>query len=138
MAEPCCVWLLNSNRCSPHRYKYAYTERAGCGRAAEKRSCNDESVVCDNEHESRSGGRSLQARSFRIPAKSAATAELITAVREILKGKSYLSPQIAQDTVDFLLGSGKEYVEEKRLTQRQREVLQLFAEGWSMKEMPTR
>ena len=67
--------------------------------------------------------------------KSAATTELITAVRNILKGKSYLSPQIAHDTVTFLLRSGKEYVEEKRLTQRQREVLQLFAEGCSMKEI---
>ena len=67
--------------------------------------------------------------------KSAAAAELITAVRDVLKGKSYLSPLITKDTVTFLLKSGKEYVEEKHITQRQREVLQLLAEGWAMKEI---
>ena len=58
------------------------------------------------------------------------------AVREVLKGKSYLSPTIAKDTVDFLLRQDKELIEEgQRLTERQREVLQLIAEGKSMKEV---
>jgi len=67
--------------------------------------------------------------------KSAAASELITAVRDILKGKSYLSPLITKDTVTFLLRTGKEYVEEKQITQRQREILQLLAGGQSMKEI---
>lgn len=66
--------------------------------------------------------------------KHAAASELITAVREVLRGKSYLSPLITKDTFDFLLRSGKTY-SEPRITMRQREVLQLLAEGLSMKEV---
>jgi len=67
--------------------------------------------------------------------KSAAASELSTAVREVLKGKSYLSPLITKDTVDFLLRKGKSRAEPPRITKRQREVLQLLAEGHSMKEV---
>jgi len=67
--------------------------------------------------------------------KSAAASELITAVREVLKGKSYLSPLITKDTVDFLLRERKSRAELPRITKRQREVLQLLAEGLSMKEV---
>src|SRR6267143_2248828 len=83
----------------------------------------------------------LAAEAFRRGAsgyllKTCAAAELTTAVREVLRGKSYLSPTIAKDTVDFLLRQGKRLIEEgDRLTERQREVLQLLAEGKCMKEV---
>jgi len=83
----------------------------------------------------------LAAEAFRRGAsayllKTCAASELTIAVREVLKGKSYLSPVIAKDTVDFILRQGKELIEEgNRLTERQREVLQLLAEGKSMKEV---
>lgn len=83
----------------------------------------------------------LAAEAFRRGAsayllKTCAASELVLAVREVLKGKSYLSPAIAKDTVDFLLRQDKEIIEEgQRLTERQREVLQLIAEGKSMKEV---
>lgn len=67
--------------------------------------------------------------------KSTAAKELVTAIREVRRGKSYLSPLITKDTVQFLLRSGKTIELEKRLTARQREVLQLIAEGMSMKEV---
>jgi len=68
--------------------------------------------------------------------KTCAASELTIAVREVLKGRSYLSPAIASDTVDFLLSQGKVLVEEgDRLTERQREVLQLLAKGKSIKEI---
>jgi DNA-binding NarL/FixJ family response regulator len=67
--------------------------------------------------------------------KNTAAKELVTAIREVLKGKSYLSPLITHDTVQFLLRSGKSFEPDKRLTPRQREVLQLIAEGMSMKEV---
>jgi DNA-binding NarL/FixJ family response regulator len=83
----------------------------------------------------------LAAEAFRRGAsayllKTCAASELVVAVREVLKGKSYLSPAIAKDTVDFLLRQDKELIAEgQRLTERQREVLQLIAEGKSMKEV---
>ena len=67
--------------------------------------------------------------------KSSAAAELVTAVQRSLRSESYLSPLITKDTVDFLLRSRKPFVEEKRITRRQSEVLQLLAEGMSMKEI---
>jgi len=83
----------------------------------------------------------LAAEAFRRGAsgylvKTCAASELTIAVREVLRGKSYLSPMIAKDTVDFLLRQDKRLVEESdRLTERQREVLQLLAEGKCMKEV---
>ena len=82
----------------------------------------------------------LAAEAFRRGAsgylvKTCAASELAVAVREVLRGKSYLSPMIAKDTVDFLLRQDKKLVDEAdRLTERQREVLQLLAEGKCMKE----
>jgi DNA-binding NarL/FixJ family response regulator len=61
--------------------------------------------------------------------------ELVVAVRRVLRGESYLSPLITKDTVDFLLRTGAAYHEEKHLSGRQSEVLQLLAEGKSMKEI---
>jgi DNA-binding NarL/FixJ family response regulator len=67
--------------------------------------------------------------------KSSAAEELVRAIRRALKSESYLSPMITKETVDFLLRSGSSYAEEKKITRRQSEVLQLLAEGMSMKEI---
>jgi len=67
--------------------------------------------------------------------KTSAAAELITAIRRELKSESYLSSIITKETVSFLLRSRQSYVEEKRITSRQSEILQLLAEGMSMKEI---
>ena len=83
----------------------------------------------------------LAAEAFRRGAsgfllKTCAASELAIAVREVLRGRSYLSPTIAKDTVDFLLRQDKKLIDESdRLTERQREVLQLLAEGKCMKEV---
>jgi DNA-binding NarL/FixJ family response regulator len=62
--------------------------------------------------------------------KSSAATELKQAIREALKGRSYITPLIAGDVVCSLI----EARETPELTTRQREVLQLLAEGRSMKE----
>ena len=83
----------------------------------------------------------LAAEAFRRGAsayllKTCAASELIVAVREVLNGKSYLSPAIAKETVDVLLSEEKEFINEgPRLSEREREVLQLLAEGKLMKEI---
>jgi len=83
----------------------------------------------------------LAAEAFRRGAsgyllKTCASSEMVTAVRKVLRGMTYLSPTLSKDTVDFLRRQretlGKE---EERLTERQREVLQLLAEGKAMKEI---
>lgn len=67
--------------------------------------------------------------------KSSAAEELVRAIRRALRSESYLSPTITKETVDFLLRNGNAYEENKRITVRQSEVLQLLAEGRSMKEI---
>jgi DNA-binding NarL/FixJ family response regulator len=63
--------------------------------------------------------------------KQSAGDELVQAIREILQGRAYLTPLIAKDTITVLMEAQKE---ESKLTARQREVLQLIAEGKTMKE----
>ncbi len=68
--------------------------------------------------------------------KTCAASELVLAVRDVLRGRSYLSPAMSRDAVNFLRKHNKNMVyEDDRLTQRQREVLQLLAEGKVMKEV---
>jgi DNA-binding NarL/FixJ family response regulator len=67
--------------------------------------------------------------------KSSAAEELMMAIRRALRSESYLSPLITADTVDFLLRSGHAFTAETKLTRRQSEILQLLAEGMSMKEI---
>jgi DNA-binding NarL/FixJ family response regulator len=68
--------------------------------------------------------------------KTCAAAEMVVAVREVLRGKSYVSPAFSRETINFLRWHNKKLVhEEERLTERQREVLQLLAEGKVMKEV---
>ena len=67
--------------------------------------------------------------------KHSAAEELVIALRKVVQGESYLSPLIARETVTFLLNQGKSSVDEKRITKRQTEILQLLAEGMSMKEV---
>jgi DNA-binding NarL/FixJ family response regulator len=68
--------------------------------------------------------------------KTSAASEVVISVREALRGKSYLSPSLSREALDLSLWQNKKMVEEaERLTERQREVLQLLAEGRGMKEV---
>lgn len=62
--------------------------------------------------------------------KQSAAEELLTALRKVARGESYLSPLITRETVTHLLDRSKE----QEITARQSEILQLLAEGKSMKE----
>jgi DNA-binding NarL/FixJ family response regulator len=68
--------------------------------------------------------------------KTCASSEMVLAVREALRGKSYVSRGLSQDAINSFRWRNKKLInEEERLTQRQREVLQLLAEGKVMKEV---
>jgi len=68
--------------------------------------------------------------------KTCASSELVTAVREVLRGYTYVSRGLPNDEINFLRRQNTESAErEQRLTERQREVLQLLAEGKGMKEV---
>jgi DNA-binding NarL/FixJ family response regulator len=68
--------------------------------------------------------------------KDAGTAELEVAVRAAARGETYLSPAISRRMIqDYLEVVGGEGGALEQLTPRQREVLQLVAEGNSVKEI---
>ena len=64
--------------------------------------------------------------------KSSAAQELKQAIQEALRGRSYITPLITRDVVGSLI---EQRAPRHELTSRQREVLQLLAEGKSMKEV---
>ncbi len=66
--------------------------------------------------------------------KRSAGSELVTAIRQVLQKRSYVTPIITGDVVGAL-ASRAERGPKVELTARQREVLQLLAEGHSMKEV---
>jgi DNA-binding NarL/FixJ family response regulator len=68
--------------------------------------------------------------------KTCTIEELVTTVRRVLRGMTYMSSRLSKATVSYLRRQSKMPVgEEERLTDRQREVLQLLAEGKLMKEV---
>lgn len=69
--------------------------------------------------------------------KDCAFEELATAIRQVARGNTYLSPRIAELVVNGYLNktSGPSHASGSMLTPREREVLQLLAEGRSAKEV---
>jgi len=61
--------------------------------------------------------------------------ELIKAIQEAAHGRSYVTSLLAKDLITLLLEADRPPSEESPLTPRQREVLQLIAEGRTMKEV---
>ena len=82
----------------------------------------------------------LAAEAFRVGAsgyllKRSAASELATAIREVTQGRTYITPLVAEGLVESLLHVEQPRTTVHTLTSRQREVLQLLAEGRSMKEV---
>jgi len=68
--------------------------------------------------------------------KHSAPAELITAMREALQGRTYVTPSLITAASEILSsGSLSRRTSSIRLTPRRREILQLVAEGRSAKEV---
>ena len=66
--------------------------------------------------------------------KRSAGSELLTAIREVMKRRSYVTPLVTEGMLGSLMHPSAEG-HARQLTSRQREVLQLLAEGKSMKEV---
>lgn len=68
--------------------------------------------------------------------KYSAPEELVTAIHMALEGKTYITPGIAAKVLqEFRRGSKDDAAPQTALTKRQREILQLLAEGCSAKEI---
>ncbi len=80
----------------------------------------------------------LAVEAFRIGAsafllKRSAASELVSAIREALQGRLYVTSLVTKDLVGTFLTKSEQAP--RTITPRQREVLQLLAEGHSMKQV---
>jgi DNA-binding NarL/FixJ family response regulator len=66
--------------------------------------------------------------------KTSAGGELLRALREVIRGGTYITPQMTDGMVGSFIHNFKRRKSTSHLTLRQKEVLQLLAEGRSMKE----
>ena len=82
----------------------------------------------------------LAAEAFRVGAsgfllKNSAAVELFQAIQEVLRGRSYVTPQATAGLVGAFLHQPESGKKPRELSPRQREALQLLAEGHSMKDI---
>jgi DNA-binding NarL/FixJ family response regulator len=80
--------------------------------------------------------RALRSGAAGYLVKDAATAELELAIRSVTEEKTYLSPSISRTVINsYLERVGGQLSPLEQLTPRQREILQLLAEGRNTKEI---
>jgi DNA-binding NarL/FixJ family response regulator len=80
--------------------------------------------------------RALEAGASGYVLKHSAPAELIAAIRAALTGQTYISPALAGEVIQSLKYEPRTGADPtSKLTPRQREILQLLAEGRSAKEI---
>jgi DNA-binding NarL/FixJ family response regulator len=90
------------------------------------------SAHADEEHVC----QALRAGAAGYLLKDAGTAELEIALRAVARGETYLSPAVSKHVIaDYIRRTGGESGSLELLTPRQREVLQLIAEGHTTKEI---
>jgi len=80
-------------------------------------------------------GEAFRAGASAFLLKQAAAFELSAAIEQVLKGRSYVSPRAAKGQAHISLRDPKARAHAAQPTPRQREVIQLLAEGHSMKEV---
>jgi DNA-binding NarL/FixJ family response regulator len=78
--------------------------------------------------------RAFEAGASGYVLKHAPPSELLTAIHEVLKGRTYVTPMIAGELVQSYM-SASQGDKSQQLTRRQVETLQLLAEGYSAKEI---
>ncbi len=80
--------------------------------------------------------RAMEAGAAGFVLKHSASAELVTAVHDAMRGQTYITPLIARELLEsYREGATGSHPPAQQLTARQREVLQLIAEGRSAKEI---
>jgi DNA-binding NarL/FixJ family response regulator len=83
--------------------------------------------------------QALRAGAAGYMLKDSATAELELALKAVMQGETYLSPPISKQVVEgYVQRVGAEQSASDNLTPRQRQVLQLIAEGHSTKQIAHR
>jgi DNA-binding NarL/FixJ family response regulator len=83
--------------------------------------------------------RALEAGAAGFVLKHSAPSELVTAIRAALNGQTYITPVLAGEVLQSMRQEPQQASDPvQKLTPRQREILQLIAEGLSAKEVAHR
>jgi DNA-binding NarL/FixJ family response regulator len=92
-------------------------------------------IYLTQHREPRFAAEALRRKASGYLLKESAASELTTAIRDALQGKCYVSPLVAKGILSEELHPDPRDATVRDLSQREREVLQLLAEGKSMKEV---
>lgn len=96
-----------------------------------KQGCRAKFVVLTMHADATYVGRALEAGARGYVLKHSAPSELLTAIRDALEGRVYVTPKLGRQ----VFGPGGTGGEAPTLTPRQREVLQLIVEGRSARQI---
>jgi DNA-binding NarL/FixJ family response regulator len=103
------------------------------GRQIKHKSPNIKLVFLTMNEDADLAAKAFQSGASAYLLKRSAASELMIAIREVMQGRSYITPLLTEGLIGALLHVDRQPAQE--LTPRQREVLQLLAEGHSMKEV---
>jgi DNA-binding NarL/FixJ family response regulator len=93
-------------------------------------------IILTMHNDAMYAARALDAGASGYVLKNSATKELITAIRQVLRGKTYISPLIDGEIIrEYRSGSNENVNLSRKLTTRQKEVLSLLVEGYTAKEI---
>jgi len=102
----------------------------------------DSRIIILSVHDSRMFvEKAIKAGAKAYILKESSIEEIVHAIREVYRGKSFLSPAVTQYIIDGFIKKAQQSGKAASivaLTTREKEVLQLLAEGFTSKEIATR
>jgi DNA-binding NarL/FixJ family response regulator len=91
-------------------------------------------IVLTMQEDSDTAAEAMRRGAMAYVLKSSAPSELFHAIEEVLHGRVFVSPAVSEEPPRVFATKATQGAKKKGLSLRQREVLQLLAEGKSMKE----
>ena len=107
-------------------------------REIRKTSPGIRAVFLTMHHEVAYAAEAFEAGASAYVLKHSAPGELVTAIREAMNGRTYVTPLIAGELMKSYRNAGHDKDTGVKLTGRQKEILQLLTEGNSAKEIAAR
>jgi len=105
------------------------------GEELKKRLPKTKLIFLTMNHDLDTAGEAFRLGASGYVLKNAAGTDLIGAIREVLRGGYYASPALTKGVIGSFVQAFKNRKSPHKLTTRQRAVLQLLAEGRSMKQV---